>query len=124
MKIPSPSFLPFPGSCRSFAALFACFVAFAISLSAQNATTATIRGTISNAATGNNLNQASVRLSGLPHETLTERDGSYTIIGVAPGTYEITVSYTGLDAEKRTVIVSPGETSRQDFTLTSGIYKL
>ena len=80
MKIQSAADVLLPRSCRSRVALFACLVAFAIPISAQNATTATIRGTISNAATGNNLNQASVRLSGSPHETLTERDGSYTII--------------------------------------------
>lgn len=82
--------------------------------------TSAIRGTVSNAATGNNLNNASVQLKGVQQEVLTERDGSYIFIGLAPGTYEMTVSYTGLDPEKRMVSVGAGETARQDFTLTSG----
>ena len=65
---------------------------------AATAPTSAIRGTVSNAATTNNLNQASVRILGQPQEYLTERDGSYAIIGLVPGTYEITVNFVGLDA--------------------------
>jgi iron complex outermembrane recepter protein len=91
---------------------------------AATGATGAIRGTVSNAATGNHLNDASVQVKGVRQEFLTERDGSYAIPGLAPGTYELTVSYTGLDPEKRTVSVGMGETARQDFALTSGIYKM
>jgi hypothetical protein len=60
----------------------------------------TIRGVVSSGATGNNLNNASVRVKGAPHEVLTDRDGSFEIT-LAPGQYEVVVSYTGLEPETR-----------------------
>src|SRR6188768_3964508 len=82
-------------------AIFLLCSLIGLSLMARAATapTAMIRGTVSNAATSNNLNQASVRVQGQQQEYLTERDGSYAVIGLAPGTYEITVNYVGLDAQ-------------------------
>ncbi|MGH7944638.1 MAG: TonB-dependent receptor [Opitutaceae bacterium] len=98
--------------------------AFAAHTHAQTAPTGTIRGAVSNAATGNNLNNAGIRVQGSTQEYLTDRDGSFTVMGLAPGSYDLTVSYTGLDPQTRTVTVGPGETARQNFELTSGIYKM
>ncbi|MDO8539422.1 MAG: TonB-dependent receptor [Opitutaceae bacterium] len=85
---------------------------------------ATIRGTVRNAATATNLNQASVRVTGRPQEYLTERDGSYAITGLGSGTYEITVSFVGLDPQTKAVTVGAGETAQHDFELTSSLYKM
>lgn len=106
--------------------LIGALISLSITSVARAATggSSTIRGTVSNAATANNLNHASVQVKGLAHEVLTARDGSFEITGLAPGTYQLTVSYTGLDLERRTVNVGLGETARQDFALTSGIYKM
>ena len=65
-----------------------------------------------------------MKLAGTRRVELTDRDGSYAIAGVASGNHELVVSYAGLDTEKRTVAVSAGQTTKQDFNLPSGIYKL
>jgi TonB-dependent receptor len=91
---------------------------------ARAAGSSVIRGTVRNAATAANLGQASVRLAGRAQEILTERDGTFALGALAAGTYEITASYVGLDAQTKTVSVGAGETARQDFELTSGIYRL
>ena len=92
-------------------------------LFAQSAT-GTIAGAVSNASTQLFLDRAEVKVDGTKLTALTDRDGSYEITGLAPGTYSLTVSYTGLDTEKRTVTIRAGAKATQDFTLTSGIYKL
>lgn len=137
MRLPRALTAPFFLTMNPLAFLSACFrrrvalvscagvLAVAAGQPARAAApTATIRGTVSNAATAAHLNHVSVRVKGQPNEYLTERDGSYVIVGLAPGTYDLTVSYLGLDPETRTVSVGPGETARQDFNLTSTIYKL
>ena len=80
--------------------LFVSFIGLHFVVRAATGPTSTIRGTVSNAATASNLNHASVQIVGLPHEYLTERDGSYAIIGLAPRTYQVTVNYTGFDSQK------------------------
>jgi TonB-dependent receptor len=85
---------------------------------------ASIRGTVRNAATAANLNQASVRITSQPREILTERDGTFAVSGLHPGSYEITVSFVGLDSETKSVNVGAGETAALDFELTSSLYKM
>lgn len=84
----------------------------------------TISGVVSNASTQLFLDRAEVKVDGTKLLALTNRDGTYEISGVAPGSYSLVVSYAGLDTEKRTVTVAAGATSTQNFDLTSGIYKL
>lgn len=84
----------------------------------------TITGAVSNASTQLFLDRAEVKVEGTKLVTLTDRDGTYVLAVVPPGTYNLVVSYAGLDTEKRSVTVGAGAASRQDFALTSGIYKL
>lgn len=105
-----------------FALVFNCSVVLP-QLAAQ-AGNASIAGAVSNAGTRQFLNEAEVRIAGTKTSTLTDRDGSFALRNLAPGTYQLEISYTGLDVEKRTVTVTAGETSHQDFELTTGIYKL
>ena len=120
---------------RRFAAqllprLLQCFVlavaaAFgAMQLSGQTTGGGAITGTVANSATRAFLDNAEVKVAGSNVSVLTDRDGSYRIANLAPGTYSLAVSYTGLDVETRSVTVGAGQTARQDFNLTSGIYKM
>lgn len=86
--------------------------------------TATINGTVANASTRLFLNAAEVRIAGTNQSALTDRDGSFALRNLAPGTYELEVSYAGLDPEKRSVSVAAGQTVRAEFNLTSGIYRM
>jgi TonB-dependent receptor len=85
--------------------------------------TSAIVGRVSNAATAHNLEGAVVRIEGTNYETTTERGGTFQL-NVPPGDYELTISYTGLDAQKISVAVPPRAIVRRDVALTSEIYKL
>ncbi|MDP3071052.1 MAG: TonB-dependent receptor [Opitutaceae bacterium] len=88
------------------------------------ASTGTITGTVANASTRQFLTSAEVRIAGTAQSVLTDRDGTFALRDLAPGTVSLEVSYTGLDPETRSVSVAAGQTARADFNLTSGIYKL
>ena len=86
--------------------------------------TGSITGAVSNQSTRLFLDRAEIKIDGTTRAVLTDRDGTYDFTGLAPGAYNLVVSYTGLDAEQRTVNVTAGAKATQDFALTSGIYKL
>ena len=105
-------------------ALATGFAALLSPLAAQTSGTGSITGTVANASTRLFLNEAEVRIAGTNTTVLTDRDGTFSIGGLKPGAYELVVSYTGLDAETRSVIVSAGAVAKQEFNLTSSIYKM
>src|SRR5689334_1627348 len=84
---------------------------FAPQASAQPNRTGAIAGVVSNAATNQYLDEAEVKVDGTKRSVLTSRDGSYIITGLEPGTHNLTVSYAGLDVEKRAVTVTAGQTA-------------
>ena len=92
-------------------------------LNAQGGT-GTITGTVANSSTRQFLASAEVRVAGTNLSALTDREGLFALRQLAPGSYQLEVSYTGLDPEKRTVVLAAGQTVREEFNLTSGIYKL
>lgn len=102
---------------------FAC-AALLPRLAAQAPATGAIAGTVANSKTRQFLENAEIRLEGSNRSALTDRDGSYRIGELAAGSYTMTVTYQGLDVEKRTVTVSPGATTREEFNLTAETYRL
>ncbi len=100
-----------------FASLLLALPAFAQSPS-------TLTGTVSNAATGHNLDGAEVTLAPGSASALTARDGRYVITGLAPGDYTATIRYTGLDAKILPVRIAAGSTATLDTGLTSAVYQL
>ena len=84
----------------------------------------TLSGRVSNQATNQYLGEAEVALEGTAYRALTDRDGTYTLLNVKPGTYTAVVTYAGLDSQKQPVTVGAGQNVTQDFALTAGIYKL
>ena len=109
---------------RSTLAAFAAALVAALPPAAAQAGTGSIAGTVANSATRQFLTDAEVKVAGTNISTLTDRDGTFTIRNLAPGSYTLEVSYTGLDSEKRIVDLTAGQTARLEFNLTSGIYKL
>ncbi len=83
-------------------------------------TTATIQGTVLN-ATGV-LPGASVTAreieSGFTHEATTTADGTFTLAGLRPGRYEITVAVCQYKPEAKTVEVLVGQTVSLNFRIT------
>ncbi|MGH7958060.1 MAG: carboxypeptidase regulatory-like domain-containing protein, partial [Opitutaceae bacterium] len=86
--------------------------------------TGIITGNVSNTATGNLLEGATITLPQLNLSTFTDRTGRFVLTRVLAGTHELIVTYIGLDSVKSSVHVGAGERVVRDFDLTSGIYKL
>lgn len=88
------------------------------------ASTGTISGTISNAATRNLLEGAKVEIPQLQLATLTDVTGRYVFSGVPAGRYELVVSYVGLDTARVAGLVEAGKRAVRDVDLTTGIYQM
>jgi iron complex outermembrane receptor protein len=71
--------------------------------------TATIRGRVVDAATGEGIPSADVRLEGTSLDGATGDDGTWTIDGVCPGTYRVHVSRADYEARARSVGVRDTE---------------
>lgn len=85
---------------------------------------ATLSGTVTNAATGRNLEGARVVLQDTGRQVLTDSDGMYRFTNVAPGSVTLSVSYTGLDPVAIPVQVVAGSPNRHDVGLTAEIYRM
>src|SRR5688572_28361826 len=94
----------------------------AAALHAQTSAPGSIAGTVSNVATGANLEGAEVTLQPGNTMVLTSREGRFVIPQVAPGSYVLSATYSGLDVGKVYVQVGPGANLRQDIGLSSGVY--
>lgn len=82
---------------------------------------ATLRGTVTDADTGETLIGANVAVEGTTLGTATDLDGRYAIPGVPAGAQTIRISYTGYQTTTRDVTLQPGETATLDVTLTAGV---
>ena len=110
---------------RSFRLLL--LVASALSLAAFGAAaaeTGIVSGTVTNKTTGNGLEGAAVAIPKLGLTTLVDITGRFVLSGVPAGAHELTVTYSGLDAQKSTVNITAGQRAVRDFEMTSGIYML
>jgi hypothetical protein len=74
------------------------------------------------AATGRALEGARVALKGTDKVAVSDREGSYSFDGLAPGAVAIEVSYSGLDGVSLSTTVQAGQTSRLDVKMTAQIY--
>jgi iron complex outermembrane recepter protein len=99
---------------------------FGVALPAQTPSSdgATVSGKVSNAGTAAYLEGAVVTLDPGGHSALTSVTGEFVFPRVAPGTYSLTASYTGLDPKTVQVTVGSGGAVTQDLALTSSIYQL
>ncbi len=85
---------------------------------ARNA--ATVSGIVTNKTTGNGLEGARVEIPTLRLTALVDNTGRY-ILSVPPGTYELVVSYTGLDSQRSTVTATAGPPAIRNFDLSSAV---
>ena len=93
---------------------------------AQNAT-GSIRGYVRDAAGAPAPNvQITARETsmGTTRGTTTNADGFYSLMGLRPGSYELTVRRIGFAAQTRTAVVQIGATNLQDFSLTANATQL
>jgi hypothetical protein len=106
---------------RAFSTLLGMLAFAAGSLAAQN-TTGTIRGTVTGAGgapiasaqiSARNVNSGAVR------NALSNDAGGYALVGLVPGTYDVTVRRIGNAPQNRRVVVQIGATQSQDFALAT-----
>ena len=90
-------------------------------LFAQNST-GTIRGTVSGAG-GAPIGSAQISAqnvsSGVQRNAQSNDAGAYTLVGLVPGTYLVTVRRIGNTPQTRTIVVQIGATQQQDFSLAT-----
>jgi iron complex outermembrane receptor protein len=92
---------------------------------AAGASAATIQGTVVNQNTKRFLERATVQVQGTQYQALTDKDGTFRIAGLPPGTYTLVANYAGLDDATKSITVTGDQTVRSDFELTaSEVYQL
>ncbi len=96
----------------------------ALALAAHAQVPGTLAGTVSNLATAANLEGAEVTLQPGGASVLTARDGRFLFPPLAPGAYQLTATYAGLDPRTVEVRVTAGAVQTVDVGLTSGVYRL
>ena len=74
--------------------------ALVLGATAASAQSGKIAGTITDAATGESIPGANVRIDGTTQGASTNVDGEYVIIGVRPDTYTLVVSYIGYQSQR------------------------
>ncbi|MDP6039323.1 MAG: carboxypeptidase-like regulatory domain-containing protein, partial [Candidatus Latescibacteria bacterium] len=87
-----------------------CLVAAGIS---ESATTGKVQGVVRDAQTGEPLPGANVVIDGTQRGSVTDGNGFFVILLVDPGTYSMTGSMVGYDAQRQT-----GIKVQSDFTTT------
>ncbi|MFB6249587.1 MAG: TonB-dependent receptor domain-containing protein [Salinibacter sp.] len=80
--------------------------------------TASLRGYVRDASTGETLLQANVVVKETGEGTATNNAGYYTLSGLAPGTYTVVFSYIGFQTRTEGVTLEAGEERRLDVELT------
>jgi TonB-dependent receptor len=85
---------------------------------AQSTNPGSITGRVLNTATGEYIRNAEVRVEGTQQAVLTEDGGYYRIANAPAGNVTVEVRYTGYDAARAQVNVTPGATVTRDFELS------
>jgi len=85
-----------------------------------NLANGTISGTVKDAGTGSPVEKATAVTDKGGYSARTDAAGTFTIPGVAVGSYSLTVSAGGYRATTRTITVAKDETEAIDFSLTAG----
>ncbi|HEY0528571.1 MAG TPA: carboxypeptidase regulatory-like domain-containing protein [Gemmatimonadaceae bacterium] len=106
---------------RVCAVLFGALCFAATNLAAQT-TTGTIRGTVTGEG-GAPIGSAQIIArnisSGAVRTTMSGDNGAYALVGITPGTYDVSVRRIGSAPENRRVVVQIGATQSQDFALAT-----
>ncbi len=93
-------------------------LAFLCTGRAQGVSIGIIEGQISNARTGEYLENARVTVEGTSLETFTDSSGSYRLTNVPPGNARVTTFFTGLSPQTKVVTVTAGQIAQHDVALT------
>lgn len=101
------------------AGILACTV-FLTALPVHAQQRATLRGSVTDSQDGQPLIGVNVILAGTEFGAATDIDGTYQIVGLAPGTYDVAFRYVGYEEVTTPVTLSAGETRTLDMQLEQG----
>jgi len=101
----------------------AVLLALCLPAHAQVAAPGIIEGRVLNARSGEYLEGARITVEGTTLETFTDAAGNYRLTNVPLGTARVTVFYTGLPPQTAPAVVSAGQISPHDITLTTSAAK-
>jgi TonB-dependent receptor len=90
---------------------------WALPLGAQTASSGSIQGRVSNAATGAFLPNVAVSIEGSVRTAVTDARGEFVLSNLPPGTVRVRVSYLGLEDKVEGVTVVAGQSVARDFVL-------
>ena len=94
-----------------FLLLFFCFVV------ESNAQGITVTGQVRDSSTGTPLQFANVFVNNTTINTVTDKEGKYSLSGISPGTYELVVSYVGYFTLNRKIELQSANNPILDFSL-------
>ncbi len=99
---------------------FLVCVLLGLGVSSVWAQTATLRGRVTDAQSGEGLPQAAVQVTatGVQSGAASDVDGAYTVSNLAAGTYTVTVTYVGYERRTMTVTLGAGESRTLNISLT------
>jgi hypothetical protein len=106
-----------PGRLLYLSLLLCTFLITAPSLFAQSPSKGSISGFVRDKESGETLILANVMIDKTAIGAATNTSGYYTITGLVPGKYTVSVSYLGYDVFKKEVTVEPGGNVRLDINL-------
>src|SRR5699024_2838801 len=81
--------------------------------------TGVIKGTVTNAETGEPMPGASVYCEGTTIGDATDKEGEYEITGVEPGEYVLVAQFIGYKSEKKKITIEANDTLSVNFKLTA-----
>src|SRR3979490_1543025 len=105
-----------PMTCRIALAAIVLLLVLAPQAAYAQAEQGSIRGRVTDSSNAV-LQGASVTVTPGAMRAVTNTEGEYTIVGLAPGSYTVTVSFVGLKEFVKTVSVAPGQLTRVSSAL-------
>lgn len=97
--------------------IFALATLFVACSPVEYDTTATITGTVIDVDNGEPIPQVTVTLSPTSKNTYTGMDGLFEFHDIEPQQYTVTVQKSDYQANRKTIIVNPGETVNVDLVM-------
>ncbi len=106
----------------SLAAIILLFFSLSVAY-AQKPAAGIIKGTVQT-SDGKPAEFVNITLQSTTNGTVVSRTGHYTLTNIAPGSYTLVASFTGLITQTRQVTVNEGQTQTADFTLSENNQQL
>ena len=97
---------------------------FVILLTGVGAYSQSIKGNVTDAKTGEPMDGATVLIKETGKKQFVQLDGNFVFRTIAPGTYDLEISYANYQLHNEKVTVQPGKTVELKITLESKVLEL